>query len=774
MRKLAIIAVVVLLSLGSGVTASAEATFQGIGDLLGGDFLSYARALSPDGLVVVGNSSSTSGGEAFRWEVGVMTDLGDLSGGEFFSAANGVSAHGSVVVGSSSSALGYREAFHWEAGEMIGLGDLLGGQFESHALNVSSDGSVIVGYGSSVSGEEAFRWEAGVMSGLGDLPGGKFESRACDVSSDGSIVVGYGHSTTGPEAFRWKTYIMTGLGDLPGGDFNSKALGMSADGSVVVGESLTVSGWEAFLWEDGEMIGLGDLPGGQFQSCAYSVSADGSVVVGMGYSDSGTEAFIWDADKGMRRLQDVLVGDLGLDLTGWTLRYACDISDDGLTIVGWGINPEGNREGWIVTFPGSGPSIIYVDADSPLGGDGLSWNNAHKNLQDGLKDAYKGDEIRVAEGEYQPDSSEADPCDMGDREVSFQLVSGVVIKGGYAGYSDPDPCDRDIVMYETILSGDLKGNDREVTIPDGPINDPCRADNSYHVITCDNTDRTAALDGFTITGGNGNGAGYPVMQYAGGGTYHYKSKPTLINCTFVGNCAIYGAGMFNYYESDPEISHCIFRGNFASSYGGGIRNYASKPRLNNCIFSDNSASSGGGLYNYFCTPTLRNCTFYGNSGKYYGGGIYNYKSYPVVANCILWNNEDRNGTGKTSQIYNGSSNVYYSCVQGWIGSEPLFADPDNGDYHLKSTAGRWEPVSQGWVFDDVSSTCIDGGSPFSEIGDEPAPNGNRINIGAYGGTEEASKSICDIDIPGDINGDCVVDLDDFALLCHNWLTDYRL
>ncbi|MBN2132554.1 MAG: hypothetical protein JW741_23840 [Sedimentisphaerales bacterium] len=62
------------------------------------------------------------------------------------------------------------------------------------------------------------------------------------------------------------------------------------------------------------------------------------------------------------------------------------------------------------------------------------------------------------------------------------------------------------------------------------------------------------------------------------------------------------------------------------------------------------------------------------------------------------------------------------------------------DYHLKSQAGRWDPVSEAWVIDDVTSPCIDAGAPNSPVADEPEPNGARINLGAYGGTAEASKS----------------------------------
>src|SRR5437660_10580757 len=79
------------------------ATFQGLGDLPGGSGFSDARAVSPDGSVVVGGSNSSSGYEAFRWtQTGGMIGLGDLPGPPFYSYAFGVSAYGSVVVGAGN------------------------------------------------------------------------------------------------------------------------------------------------------------------------------------------------------------------------------------------------------------------------------------------------------------------------------------------------------------------------------------------------------------------------------------------------------------------------------------------------------------------------------------------------------------------------------------------------------------------------------------------------------------------------------------------------
>ncbi|GAG24433.1 unnamed protein product, partial [marine sediment metagenome] len=100
----------------------------------------------------------------------------------------------------------------------------------------------------------------------------------------------------------------------------------------------------------------------------------------------------------------------------------------------------------------------------------------------------------------------------------------------------------------------------------------------------------------------------------------------------------------------------------------------------------------------------------------------------------------------------------------------------DGDYHLKSQAGRYAPTTQSWVYDDVTNPCIDAGNPLSPIGAEPFPNGGIINMGAYGGTTEASKSYfgkppCEIIVAGDVNGDCVVNFLDFRLMALHWCED---
>ncbi len=76
-----------------------------------------------------------------------------------------------------------------------------------------------------------------------------------------------------------------------------------------------------------------------------------------------------------------------------------------------------------------------------------------------------------------------------------------------------------------------------------------------------------------------------------------------------------------------------------------------------------------------------------------------------------------------------------------ITADPLFADPENNDYRLRSTGGRFDGGA--WVFDTVSSPAIDAGDPGDPVNAETLPHGDCINQGAYGGTAEASRSPLD-------------------------------
>jgi phosphotriesterase-related protein len=283
----------------------------------------------------------------------------------------------------------------------------------------------------------------------------------------------------------------------------------------------------------------------------------------------------------------------------------------------------------------------------------------------------------------------------------------------------------------------------------------------------------------------------------GGGMYNKGSDPVLTNCVFIGNLATNGftgkgGAIFTDFAFDVDrsgtphsivdcnliLTNCIFIGNLAED-GAGIYNLGcSHLVLSNCIFSGNKAvSSGGGICNRGGRAIVTNCTFVQNSAKNgnalscdeYYFPFYNIPDSNVeLINCILWNggneiwNDDDSIVDVSySDIQGDQAGIFDPCEAVIWGEGNIDVDPDfvrvgywtepsprnpnssvwiEGDYHLKSETGRWDTVSENWIADNVTSPCIDAGDPNITIGDEPDPNGGRINMGAYGGTEEASKS----------------------------------
>lgn len=133
-------------------------------------------------------------------------------------------------------------------------------------------------------------------------------------------------------------------------------------------------------------------------------------------------------------------------------------------------------------------------------------------------------------------------------------------------------------------------------------------------------------------------------------------------------------------------------------------------------------------------------------------GILNYgPAMPVVKNSIIAGNTTTLQLKGTDVDKNSGQKITYSCLYGTakddslsdygtgcIAKDPCFADAASGDFHLKSAAGRWNGAT--WVKDTVTSPCIDAGETSAAYANEPSPNGNRANMGAYGNTAEASKS----------------------------------
>jgi uncharacterized repeat protein (TIGR02543 family) len=342
--------------------------------------------------------------------------------------------------------------------------------------------------------------------------------------------------------------------------------------------------------------------------------------------------------------------------------------------------------------------IWYVDAAAAPGGDGTSWKKAFVYLQDGLARAADGDSVWVAQGLYWPDLGGGQR--VGNREAAFRLQKGVAICGGFptggGAWEQRHP-----LLYQSILTGDI-----------GKAN--AATDNSFHVVTGSGTDRTAILDGCTITGGFASGA-EPQDR---------------------------GAGLYNLWGG-PQIRNCLFAGNTAAGKGGGACNIESKATFINCVFTGNTAGTcGGGVYSEQGNVALTNCTFAANQSLGRAGGVFNASGSMTVANSILWGNARLAGESydELAQVSGDAPPLlHHCCVQNWTGSlggegnfgrDPLFLDaagpdkiPGTSDDDLRLQGG---------------SRCIDAGDiaalPTAITTDRqgnPRLTGKAADLGAY-------------------------------------------
>jgi parallel beta-helix repeat protein len=445
------------------------------------------------------------------------------------------------------------------------------------------------------------------------------------------------------------------------------------------------------------------------------------------------------------------------------------------------------------TMPDVEPINYYIDPqDGNDAYDGLSpaWDG-HSGPKRTIQTAIdmcadrQNDKVILAEGTY---------TGFGNRDLDF--------KGKAITVSSTDPNDAAVVATTVI---DCQGNETEE-----------HRGFKFH----SGEGPGSLITGLTITNGYAPWEKFPGYDAsAGGAIFCTWASPTITKCTIrENNARDCGGGICFYAGSRASITVCNIRSNGSRFGGGGIYCLGSDPIVTNSVITTNTSSEGGGIYFSGRHQIVTNCIIIGNRCLRYGGGIY-CDSYSdiVVTNCTVVGNTVGLG-GRGGGIYNlsrgltvnnsilwgnnsmwyvneilGPGSVTYSDVRygcqglGNIDIDPCFVSPGywdpngtpqdsnddfwvNGDFHLKSQAGRWDPVSESWVKDDVTSRCIDAGNPSSPVGDEPSPNGNRINMGAYGGTAEASKSPSGWSLLADLTNDGIVNLHDFAYTASNWLT----
>ncbi len=228
---------------------------------------------------------------------------------------------------------------------------------------------------------------------------------------------------------------------------------------------------------------------------------------------------------------------------------------------------------------------------------------------------------------------------------------------------------------------------------------------------------------------------YSIITGSVGSGISCFGSPTISNCSIIGNYGDWGGGI--YCGGSPTISNCNISGN-SGEQGGGICCEWSSATIINCVISGNSVGGagwlGGGIYCDESSPVIRNCTISGNSAQG-GGGIYSGLSNTTISNCSITDNTGRGISGSDdieitySDVYNNSggnfggffnpnlgvlvtTNTNGDSCDAWlnISLDPLYVDPDNGDYHLQE-----------------GSPCIDAGDPDSPLD----PDDTVSDIGAF-------------------------------------------
>lgn len=219
---------------------------------------------------------------------------------------------------------------------------------------------------------------------------------------------------------------------------------------------------------------------------------------------------------------------------------------------------------------------------------------------------------------------------------------------------------------------------------------------------------------------HGHSTGY-FPDFYGGGIYCQNSGPVISYSTIRDNRSDFrGGGIFCWGVPDHTIRHCIITRNSAA-HGGGICLWPdSSPVIINCTITRNSAEYGGGIYCQDSSPTVANDIVEGNTGL---GGIY-FDGSPNAS--ITYSDFHQNESGafagtppqflgqlSTVNANGDSCDVFFNIFE-----DPLFADPENGDFQI-----TWANYP---VWNETRSPCINAGDPDSPID----PDSTISDIGA--------------------------------------------
>jgi hypothetical protein len=335
-------------------------------------------------------------------------------------------------------------------------------------------------------------------------------------------------------------------------------------------------------------------------------------------------------------------------------------------------------------------AVCRVAVGGAGGNDGSSWAQA-TDLPSALADPACS-EVWVAAGAYRPAAGT-------DRAATFAIRSGVAVYGGFAG-TESARDQRDPGVHRSVLSGDIGGDDvvdaHDVTAAATDI----VGSNSYHVVRIDAATADTVLDGFTLSGGQADGA--DTLLSGGGGLLCYGAGqacgPTLRRLLFRGNFAMSGGGMACVAQAqgscDAVLEDAAFVGN-AAALGGAVANAGegggvARVNLRNVTFSGNSATQGAGAFinvggtDGSAEATLANVTFSANDAPF-AGAVANFSlggtAQVTLVESILWGDSPDEVASQDGTVSVRHSVLQGACPVGVICTETVAGNPQLGALH---------------------------------------------------------------------------------------------
>lgn len=384
--------------------------------------------------------------------------------------------------------------------------------------------------------------------------------------------------------------------------------------------------------------------------------------------------------------------------------------------------------------------VWFVDDTATGANDGSSWTDAFTDLQTALTQADPGDAIWVAEGRYTPDSS--------DRTVYFMLADGTQLYGGFVG-NESFAADRDIANHETVLSGDLNGDDVYGALPFTNPND-----NSLNILR---HGEDALIDGVVIEGGYANMIDdLPNAEAAG--IYSGDYKLTLRNSILRNNYSVNKAGAWYNGAGNAEISNVTFlRDGAGGSGGGALWNESGNLNFSDVTFDScvNPGGGGGAIRNQNAlnTPdmgnlTFTNATFQNNQANGGGGAGINNQGGDLSLSNARFDNGQATGAGGSAIISSAGTltldHVDFSNNTHSLGALKMQSGTLKGSYlnftdntatspgggiNANSVTATLDHV----VFDNDDATGGPGGGINLSSGSLSISHGNFTNCDATGG-----------------------------------------